>query len=174
MRLRQDRNDLAAKSRLISRRILSLDRFRNSLKIALYYPVRNEVDTLDVFSHCLESGKDVYFPRVSGLTLSFHRVHDLAELTPGAYGIPEPSPESDAIEPGNLDLILVPGVAFDRSGRRLGYGKGYYDRAMINTALHKRVSLAYGFQVLDSVPAGKNDLGTGTVVTESAVFALSD
>ncbi len=121
----------------------------------------------------LKAGKEVYFPRVSGSSLSFHRVKSLDELKPGKFGIPEPDAGSFSAAPGELDLIIVPGVAFDSTGNRLGYGKGYYDRSVINVPEGKRIALAYGFQVLDFVPGGKSDLGVGLIVTEFGIIFCS-
>lgn len=124
----------------------------------------------EIFSRSLGSGKEAYFPRVSGTGLTFHRVLDLNELKPGKFGIPEPDSSSLSIAPEDLDLILIPGIAFDGSGRRLGYGKGYYDRLLVNVPLNRRAALAYSLQMSDSLPSGETDLSAGLVVTESGII----
>lgn len=153
--------------------LCTLDRFKISKKIALFYSVRNEVNTKRIFFESLEAGKEVYFPRVNGPSLTFHRVGSLEELKPGKFGIPEPDAGSFSIEPEKLDLVIIPGVAFDHTGNRVGYGKGYYDRFMVNVSEEKRIALAYGFQVLDSVPGGESDLGVGLIVTEVGIIFCS-
>lgn len=168
LRINRSREELRLKSSAIFTALAALDCYRSAARIALYSPVRNEVDTSEIFADIVAGGREAYFPVVTGGELLFTRVRDLSELSPGAYGIPEP--QASAEEARGLDLVLLPGVAFDTSGNRIGYGKGYYDRAISGVPREKRIALAYGFQVLKSVPRGKHDLGCGMVITESGVF----
>jgi 5-formyltetrahydrofolate cyclo-ligase len=138
--------------------------------VGIYFPVRNEVDTREIFSRSIVSGKEVYFPRVEGPELTFHRVLDINELKPGKFGIPEPDSSSSIIEPERLDLILIPGVAFDPSGVRLGYGKGYYDRLLARIPINKRVAVAYSFQMSGPLPHGEEDISMGLVATELGII----
>ena len=163
-------DDIEEKSRRISENLTSLERFKNSSRIALYFPFRKEVTTQEIFSKSLESGKEVYFPRVNGESLSFHRVDRLDQLQPGRFGIPEPRSDSFSVEPEKLDLVIVPGVAFDSGGRRLGYGKGYYDRYLPKVPSRKRIALAFGIQIVEFTPAGEGDQGVGLVVTEFGII----
>jgi len=141
-----------------------------SKRLGFYYPVRNEADTGDVFFRSLGAGKEAYFPRVDGTGLTFHRISDLKELKPGKFGIPEPDSASPGIAPDGLDLILIPGIAFDDSGVRIGYGKGYYDRLLAHIPRERRVALAYSLQIADSLPAGETDVPLGLAVTESEII----
>lgn len=170
LRINSSPEDLRLKSSAIFRALAALDCYRNAARVALYSPVRNEVDTSEIFGDIVATGREAYFPLVLGGSLVFRRVRDLSELSPGAYGIPEPRASAEAAQAHELDLILVPGIAFDVSGNRIGYGKGYYDRGTAKVPREKRIALAYGFQVLKSVPRGKHDLGCGMVITESGVF----
>lgn len=170
LRINSSPEDLRLKSGAIFEALAALDRYRNAVRVALYFPVRNEVDTSEIFADIVAAGREAYFPVVQGGSLVFRRVRDLSELSPGAYGIPEPPASAEAIDTGSLDLVLLPGIAFDVSGNRIGYGKGYYDRAAARVPREKRIALAYGFQVLKSVPRGMHDLGCGMIITESGVF----
>lgn len=129
----------------------------------------NEMDTGEIFSLSKGLGKELYFPRVEGNGLAFHRVLDPDELKPGKFGIPEPDSNSPVIEPERLDLILIPGVAFDLSGTRLGYGKGYYDGLLAEIPINKRVAIAYSFQMSYSLPRREEDITMGLVVTELGI-----
>lgn len=170
LRINSRREDLGLKSRSIFRNLSALECYTNAVRVALYFPVRNEVDTSEIFSDITASGKEAYFPVAREGNIVFRRVSDLSELSPGAYGIPEPPASAPVADVRELDLIFIPGVAFDVSGNRIGYGKGYYDRALSSVPLGKRIALAYGFQLLKSVPRGEHDLGCGMVITESGVF----
>lgn len=139
-------------------------------RLGFYYPVRNEADPREVFSRFHGTGREAYFPRVDGTGLTFHRISDLKELKPGKFGIPEPDSTSSGIAPEDLDLILIPGIAFDDSGVRIGYGKGYYDRLLAHVPRERRVALAYSLQIADSLPTGETDVPLGLLVTESEVI----
>jgi len=137
----------------------------------LYSHIRNEVRTECIFARAVELGKEIYFPRVSGESLTFHRVKSLGDLRPGSFGVPEPDPGSVSIEPRNLDLIVVPASAIDPGGNRIGYGKGFYDRLLADIPVERRIGTVYGFQVLDAaVPVGEYDQAVGIITTEHGVI----
>lgn len=169
-RSRLSRTEIAEKSGRISDNLARLGLYSRAKRIGFYYPIRNEVDTRKIFSRSLVSGKEAYFPRVNGQGLTFHRILDQNEFKPGKFGIPEPDSSAPSIAPEDLDLVLIPGIAFDDSGVRLGYGKGYYDRLLAKVPLSRRVALAYSLQMSDSLPRGETDLSAGLVVTESGII----
>lgn len=113
--------------------------------------------------------KEVYFPRVNGSSLDFYRIHDLNQLKPGHFSVLEPECSLIKVDPQQIDLFIIPGLAFDDSGNRLGYGKGYYDRTLINIPEQNRVGLSYSFQILNFIPANDNDQKVGAVVTELGI-----
>jgi len=157
-------------SQKISELITQLEIFKKAERIALYFSIKNEVRTEQIFEMAMECGKKVYFPHMEGTILEFHRVDDLGELKPGKFGIPEPRQDSAKIQTKDLDIIVVPGVAFDRLGRRVGYGKGYYDRTLKEIHKEKLIGLAYGFQVLDRIPVEAGDIGLGSLIMESGII----
>ena len=115
----------------------------------------------------LGAGKQLVYPRVDGETLVFEEVNDLSRLAPGAFGVLEPR-GGRAVAVDRIDVLLVPGVAFDRSGHRLGYGKGFYDRAIAKCSDNTvRVGFAYDFQVVDALPVGEHDQPVAALMTES-------
>jgi 5-formyltetrahydrofolate cyclo-ligase len=157
-----------------SKRITSLalyfEPFKKAKSLALYFPIRNEVRTEGIFEGAEQLGKEIYFPRVRGSLLEFLEVDDLSDLKPGEFGIPEPASGADRKEAEDIDLIIVPGVAFDLEGRRMGYGKGYYDRALRRVDRRRLLGLAHDLQVLDSIPAEEGDIGVGFLITESGII----
>lgn len=166
-------SDVLEKSHGIYLNLISLAQFKISHRIALYSPIRGEVRTDSIFFKALECGKEVYFPKVTGSSLSFHRVFGLQELTPGILGVPEPGPGAPSVEPRELDLIVLPGVAFDGSGARIGYGKGFYDRFVQDIPHGKRVGISYKFQLQKSIPMERHDMDVGTLVHEQGIVFCS-
>lgn len=137
----------------------------------LTLPVRGEWDASLVARAALATGRMVVLPRVDAPArmLALHRIDDLArDVAPGRHGIPEPRPECEPIAPDAIDWVLVPGVAFDTLGHRLGYGGGYYDRLLPLLAPGAaRVAGAFELQIVDAVPHAAHDLPVDAIVTES-------
>ncbi len=157
--------------------LLSLPEFARSARIALYAGVHGEVLTDRIFMAASTQGKEVFFPKSdsSGSPLLFYKVDSLKDLTPGLYGVPEPKgkgagPDSiDPIDPVELDLIVVPGIAFDHSGARLGFGKGYYDMVLDGVSALK-VALAFHMQVLEEpLPTEAHDVRMDMLITERGI-----
>ena len=105
----------------------------------------------------------------------FHsQLNSFEDLRPGALGVLEPSPEQRiALTPESFDLVIVPGVAFDRFGGRLGYGKGYYDRFLDQTSAF-RLALAFDFQLLETVPTEMHDVPMDGILTENGFYFCGD
>ncbi len=165
----------AALSKQVQERLLESDFYRGSRCIVLYAEKDNEVATEQIFADALASGRRVLFPRVipecRGLALV--RVCGRDELTPGTFGLLEPT-GSEIVPPAKLGraLICVPGVAFSLEGQRLGRGGGYYDRLLAATGSQAvTAGLAYSFQVLDRLPESPDDRRLQLIVTESGVYA---
>ena len=153
----------------ISQNLLDLNSYRLSKSIAIYFPISGEVATKSIFEAALGAEKEVYFPRVNGSSLDFYKIQNLKQLKPGSFGVLEPEGGPYKADHQQIDLFIIPGLAFDRSGNRLGYGKGYYDRALIGVPDSKKVGICYGFQVLESVPTTEHDQKVGTVITEGGI-----
>lgn len=172
-RLRLSKDEVDKKSDCISNFLFQLPHYKLARSIALYFPTRNEVDTGRIFKNATESGKKVYYPRVDGHFLSFHEVDSTGSLKSGSFGIPEPNENSPSILTEDLDLVIVPGLAFSLAGGRIGYGKGCYDRSTKLINRQKRIALAYGFQVQDSIPISKFDVGMGYLITELGIVSCA-
>ena len=164
--------ELAGKSLQVQARFLAAFPPASGRKIALYAAVRGEVGTDLIRERCLAAAAFLYYPRMSedgDLTFFRHEENDGWER--GRFGIREPrvSPGREGIRKG-LDLVVVPGLAFDAAGRRLGQGHGYYDRFLFGlggTAV--TVGLAFSWQLVPEVPVDAWDVPVDVVVTENGV-----
>ncbi len=143
--------------------------------VLLYAPVRGEVDVWEIFDDAVARGKTVGFPRVSPLArgiMDFFAVQSRDFLTPGAHNIPEPDARCPLLPREGMPcdaLIVVPAIAFDCRGYRLGYGGGYYDR-YLPLFPGASVGVCYARLILDALPTGENDARVGAVVGEEKIF----
>lgn len=159
------------KSNNVSKILFNIKPFAVSKKIALYFPIKNEVKTQLIFQNSRYLNKDIYLPRVNGSLLDFYKVKRLSDLKLGSFNVPEPDPSWEKIDPLELDLIIIPGVGFDVHGNRLGYGKGFYDRVLSGITKKRIYGLSYSFQVLDFIPHDESDINLGFLVTENGLIS---
>ena len=151
----------------IQRRFLQSDLFCRAECLALYSAIHNEVLTDTVFTRAIEDGKTLVYPRIKDDELEFVSVLSLTDLAPGAFGVLEPM-GSQVVPIEELPLVVVPGVAFDLVGHRLGYGRGFYDRALAACRADcVKVGFAYDSQLLDVLPSAKHDQRLSVLITES-------
>lgn len=168
-RLRNQQEDQRRrKSAIVRRKLFRLAAFRRATTVLCYVALPYEVQTWDLIEEMLSNGKRVIVPvaqrRTKSLRLS--ELKDPAELSRrGAFGVREPSVVRP-VRTRELDLVLVPGVAFDRRGHRLGHGYGYFDRLLARMPkTTPTVGLAYRFQLLDRLPIASHDRAVQTVLT---------
>ncbi len=165
----------AAASEVIAARLVALPSFGAARTILATLPFRTEWDARLFVAHALAAGKTVVSPRVEPARrmLTLHRIRDLTrDVAPGYRGISEPLPHCPEVAPDAVDWVLVPGVAFDPAGRRLGYGGGYYDRLLpLVPAAAPRVAGAFDVQMVAAVPAGPHDLLVDAIVTEARIVS---
>ena len=142
--------------------------------IALYRSKGSEVETSAIDADARARGLIVAYPRVIGArALAFHAA-GLAELVPGPFGLLEPPATAPAIELSAIRAFIIPGIAFDRAGGRIGWGKGYYDATLAAapvTAL--RVGLAYECQLIDRVAREPHDVALHIILTEAATHVVA-
>ncbi len=164
----------------ICNRIISLVSFRFAETVLLYAPVNSEIDISPVAEAALAAGKSIAYPRcdTEKCEMEFHFVSSLKELYPGAMNIPEPkesAPKFDraeALDPGKC-LCIIPALAFDKRGYRIGYGKGYYDRYLSRVNCTK-AGVIYGELLIDRVPNGRFDLKVDFIVSERGVVLTNE
>jgi 5-formyltetrahydrofolate cyclo-ligase len=161
-----------ANSLLAQQRLLGLDEYLRSECIALYAPLQHEVDTALLGERAFGEGKRVLYPLVCGHEMVFKQVEGSHELVPGSFGILEPRTVGSDHSADEADLIVVPGVVFDRSGHRIGFGKGYYDRFLRMPDLKAcLVGFCHDFQVTDDlIRADQHDIRMDIIVTESRII----
>ncbi len=150
------------KSKSVLEQLKKLPDFVSSKSIMFYISLSEEVDTLPLLKETIKSGRTVTIPyinKVSNSLISVSISDPDNDLTPGSYGIMEPKAHLVRQYDVNLlDLVFVPGLAFDREGHRLGRGKGYYDRFLKTLPSYvKRIGLAFDFQILDIIPVNQHD-----------------
>jgi len=171
MRSALPKEDVLNRSKLICDNFADLPALNESKKIAIYFPINNEVDTIEIFKKIILNRKSCFFPKIVNKELYFHKISNLEELESGSFGIQEPGSSIVSTCINDIDLFIVPGLCFDLKGSRLGYGKGYYDRALKDVSSSKIYAFCYSFQILNNVPAGKYDKCVGHLVSESGVVS---
>ena len=145
---------------------LGIPDFAAAGKVALYAAVGSELSPGPLAENLAGRGVEVIFPRVEGARLSF-RAAPVAALRRGAFGILEPSASHPEVRAEELDAIVVPGIAFGRSGARLGWGRGFYDRALRDCPRALRVGFCFAIQVVEGVPMSPEDEPMDWLVTEA-------
>lgn len=161
-------DERAQASRVAAAHLLRLPELTDARSVALYAPIGDEADPLNALDALSQRGVTVLFPRVLSGGLELVAVPDVARLVVGYRGVPEPVGEPT--DPEGLDAVVVPGLAFDRAGARLGRGGGHYDRLLaLLPATAARIGFCFACQVVAQVPHGAHDRGVDVVVTEAGV-----
>jgi len=163
----------ADRSRAAATWLATLPELASARTVAGYLATRAELDPAPALAAVERRGGTVVYPRVTDgqPRLRFHWVRSATELRPGAYGILEPPEAAPEVAPGELDVILLPGLAFDPDGHRLGYGGGYYDEvgALVRQGRVLLVGVGFDFQLIDRCPAADGDVNIDRVVTDARV-----
>ncbi|MBR0399302.1 MAG: 5-formyltetrahydrofolate cyclo-ligase [Mogibacterium sp.] len=169
-------------ARRITEAVTSMDEYRQAETIFAYYSYRREVNTAELIDRMLADGKRVCLPLCTDLGEDGKRVTDApemeareiqgtAELIPGAYGIPEPGPETAVVKPEEVDMIILPCVTCDRECRRLGQGGGYYDKFLDSVRADcAKIAVCYETALADKLPVEEHDMPVDAVVTEERIY----
>lgn len=150
-------------SKKIQKNLKKIQEYHNAKTIAAYYSIGSEVKTHDILQEILSIGKMLALPRVEDDHLVFCGVSKFEDLERGEFGIMEPKQNCPQID--EFDAILVPAISMTKTGQRLGYGKGYYDRFLANKK-STTIALTYSKFIVKNIPTSKNDVKIGWVVTE--------
>lgn len=159
------------KSAAIAENVLSLPEVKAARTVMAFLPLPDEIDTRPLISALLGEEKRLCVPRTILRDKSMYpvRLKDMESLQIGDYGIPEPS--GDERCGPNIDVIIIPGRAFDANGNRLGRGAGYYDRFLMQVSVRAMLcGICFDCQVIKEVPTDNTDIPVGIVVTENRIL----
>lgn len=165
------RDEIQTKSIRVADRLLALEAYSRAERIFTFLSFGSELDTRPIVEAALADGKTVIVPRVNRETkaLDLYEIKGYDGLVPGGYGILEPTDDHVRVSENDVDLILVPGVAFDEEGGRLGYGAGFYDKILSKTRA-ALVALCFELQVVPEVPREPHDIPVPLILTEERVI----
>ncbi|MFH1391925.1 MAG: 5-formyltetrahydrofolate cyclo-ligase [Candidatus Diapherotrites archaeon] len=161
------------KSQKIFENLFSLEEIKSTQNIAVYISVNNEVETKPIIEKLWKLGKNVFVPVMKEEKdehLHFAKIDSFQNLSENNKGILEPKEEL-FISPNEIELFIVPGLAFDKEGNRVGWGKGFYDRFFnFNKISAKKIGLAFEFQIVEKISHKAHDVRMDLIVTENEVF----
>jgi 5-formyltetrahydrofolate cyclo-ligase len=164
-------------SKEICAKFAALPEYVRAKTVLYYIDVRSEVRTRHDLPSALTQGKKIVVPWCNDQgELELFHLESMDELSIGMYKILEPKPElrtlaSKQVKPQDLDLVMVPGVAFDRTGARMGHGKGYYDKLLQHARLDAPlVALAFECQLFPEIPTAAHDIFMDMIITERAIY----
>lgn len=162
-------------SKKITEKLFQMSEFKNAETIALYWSFGSEVDTRAIFKKIFALEKESVFPRINSSKrgMKFCQVADpKKDFIPGLYNILQPRAGLPAVSLNKIDLVLVPGIVFDRRGYRLGYGKGYYDRFLRKVPSALAVGLTYEKTLIKALPYRSADFAVRCIVTERRIYRI--
>lgn len=155
------------KSEKICERLLRTKDFLACDTILLYYPIKSEPNTLLLFQKAIDAGVSVAFPisDTKSYSLDFRSIGSLDDMSTGAYGICEPSPDSPRAKITEKTICIVPALSFDAEKNRLGYGKGFYDRFLKGFS-GKSIGITYSELICERLPFDENDIRVDEIITD--------
>lgn len=162
------------RSDAVMERLLEHPEYKNSKKILFYWSMDDEVFTKQTVIQAYNEGKEVYLPVVEGDNLRIRLFEGAAAMVAGeSFAIPEPSDDSPEVFVDDIDLVVVPGVAFDAQCSRMGRGKGYYDRLLSAATKEGRpytIGVCFDFQLVPKVPVEECDKPLDCVISETSLY----
>ncbi|XP_014211576.1 5-formyltetrahydrofolate cyclo-ligase [Copidosoma floridanum] len=164
-------------SQVVYEKLMSLPQYNESRRISIYLSTSNEIDTISILKDIFAKGKEAFVPRYNKNKMEMvqlYSMEDFEKLPLTKWNIKQPAiheNREDPLETGGLDLMILPGMAFTKNGKRLGHGMGYYDKYLESIALHKKqmpylIALAFKEQLFEDIPTNEKDIILNTVLTE--------
>ena len=155
--------DIVTKSRQVCQLLMDQDLYKNAKTFYGYLPYNQEVRTTPLLEQAIRDGKRVAVPKCYGDEMKFIYMDDLTKVEPGYANIPEPI-EDGPIADDPTALVLMPGLAFDPEGHRIGYGGGFYDKFLAQEPDHPTVALCYDFQMMPHLETEEYDIPVDLVL----------
>ena len=155
--------EIVAASQRLAELFVASEAYRQAKTIYGYLPYNQEVRTVPMLQHALADGKRVAVPKCYGDEMRFIYLEDLSQVEKGYCGIPEPIADEPIAE-DETALVLMPGLAFDPQGHRMGYGGGFYDKFLEKEPNHPTIALCYEFQMLEHLETEAHDIPVDTVL----------
>jgi len=165
----------AVRSAAIAERVLALPAWAAAKTVALFVPMRTEIDVGLLEKAARRERKRVVAPRMvegvmGGLAIALHEWEEGVEPVESGKMVREPPKSAPLVDPATVDLVIVPGLVFDETGARIGYGAGLYDELLPKCARAKRIGVAHDFQLLAEIPQGPGDQRVDAIVTNDRVL----
>lgn len=161
----------------ISELVLAWDVYQQAETVFFYYPLGKEVSLLPVIEDALRTGKQAAFPKTDGGHMEFYAITELGQLKQGSFHVMEPQCSDRELAVNNPDICFVPGIVFDRTGGRFGYGRGYYDRYFADhthQSMGKLAGCAYSCQIAESLPAHAWDVAMDYLISENGILNMRE
>lgn len=155
--------EIRSRSEILAEKFAASDAYKAAKTIYGYLPYNQEVRTVPMLQRALDEGKRVAVPKVYGDDMKFIYLDDLTQVAKGYAGIPEPIADAPVAQ-DETALVLMPGLAFDRQGHRIGYGGGFYDKFLAREPHHPTLALCYDFQVQEALQTEEFDIPVDTVI----------
>jgi 5-formyltetrahydrofolate cyclo-ligase len=158
----------AINDKLILENVMKLEPIQKNKRISCYISKGCEVETREIIKSLLATGKDVFVPIICGNEMVMSTITSIDDLIVGAFGISEPR-NANETPISDIQVFIIPGIAFDRNLNRIGHGKGFYD-AYLSKSEAVKIGLAYSRQLVDNIPKNDNDISMDLIVTEKGVL----
>ena len=165
MRNKLNSLEVAKRSKAIQEFVINTEEFQQAKVVGAYFAIGSEVMTELIIGRAKILNKKIALPRVEEDKIAFYELSSTKSLIKGRFGVMEPPPCEHIRE---IDILVVPGVAFDKKGNRLGYGKGFYDRLLSGKRTFS-IGLAYSFQLLENLPHDKYDKRLDAIASEDGI-----
>lgn len=169
-------DEIENKSNQIIRKVILTPEYEEADNLLLYADYKNEVMTKGLFEYAIMHKKKVYFPKcLSDNNMEFYQITSINQLMEGYKGIYEPKIREEykyCYNPKEDTLVIIPGVAFDMNGYRVGYGKGFYDKYLWNKRQLTFMALSFANQIVDEIPNTEYDIKMDKIVTEEMIFSF--
>jgi len=164
-----DPKDRLGKSRTICRNLMRL--IKDGETVMVYTSKEKEVNTVPLITMLLKRGNPIVVPIIvkEDVSLRLSYLRDLAALVPSTFGVPEPIGSEIPVVSSDVDTIILPMLGFDRQGRRIGYGAGYYDRFLAKNNKLRKIGIAFACQEMDTLPVDENDALMDCIITEEGI-----